>query len=503
MHSTATAAAKAQPARLGRRIYIDFTLMDYRTRVTGIPRVAYAYLEEGYSLMAEHGFELIPVHLRDGELTDARPFLVGSNLRHFKRHPSLASFHQLLRSWLYFLLHALRLGFISLLVPPLKVTSFLLSFEFFDLWRNVLHAGFRKVYFALKRRTNNSLSRHVEVQPGDVLFMPGWWHDTPPGFYRRLRQQGVIVCPLVHDILPITHPEHYESPWREQFKRWVFEVLSHSDHIYYVSDATRKMVEAVNAEEFNRKLPSGTVLHHGSDFTGGRKSPQQPNLPAVRSVIAGAPYFLMVGSLEPKKNHLKVLEEFDSLWARNVQVQLVIVGRPGWKDEHIRRTLSSHPCLHTSLIWLEGVGDEDLSLLYQNATAVIQASEAEGFGLPIIEAFALGAPVLANDIPVFREVAQSHATFFDMHSEGDLAQKVEQCLQGGLSLAEDFSWPTWNERARFLYRDLLARAQPQTLESAREFAALAPKAVVEPLARLAQVVPRAPPALDERRRPAR
>src|SRR5688572_6415702 len=124
------------------RIFIDFTLVDYRTRVTGIPRVAYAYLEEGYSFGSEHGVEVLPVLVKDGELIDARPFLIGSNLRHFRRHPSLESFLPLLKSCLYFVLHVLRLIAVSCVVPFLQLASWLLSFEFFDLWRNLLHSGF-------------------------------------------------------------------------------------------------------------------------------------------------------------------------------------------------------------------------------------------------------------------------------------------------------------------------------------------------------------------------
>lgn len=463
-------AARGPSARARPRIFIDFSMIGYRTRVTGIPRVAYAYLEEGYSLMSEQGFELLPVYVRGGALTDARPFLVGSNLRHFRRHPGLGSLYQLLRSWLYFVLQVLRLGAISCLVPFLRLASLLLSFEFFDLWQGVLQRAFRAVFFQSKRLINDSLGGRVDFQPGDILFMPAYWHDTPPGFYLRLRQRGLVLCPLVHDVLPITHPEHYESPWREQFKRWVFEVLSNSDHIYYVSEATRREVALLNAREFHRELAAGTVLLHGSDLSAGRQGPAQPP-PQVRAILEGEPYFLMVGSIEPKKNHLKVVAEFERLWSQRARANLVIVGRPGWKDEAIRQALASNPFLHASLLWLEGLDDGALELLYRRATAVIQASEAEGFGLPIIEALALGTPVLANDIPVFREVAGGHAVFFDIHREGDLGEKVEQQLHGAPRPVVGFSWPTWSERARALYGDLLARSRAAAPEPERGRAA--------------------------------
>ncbi len=441
-----------------RRIFVDFTLVDYRTRMTGIPRVAYAYLEEGYALGAELGLEVLPVYVGNGGLIDARPFLVGSNLRNFRRQPGLGSLLPLLGSWLYFVLHVLRLVAVSCVVPFFRLASLLLTFEFFDLWRNLLHSSFRKGYFSLKRRINDALGRRVAFQPGDILFMPAYWHDTPPGLYQQLRRKGLVLCPLVHDILPITHPEFYESPWREQFARWVFELLSLSDHIYYVSEATRQAVAAVNASRFHRELPDGTVLHHGSDFSRSQRASARTPSPAVTAVLEGPPYLLMVGSIEPKKNHLKVLAELEALWRRRVNVNLVIVGSGGWKNEEILLELRGNPHLHGSLLWLEDVGDEDLALLYRGAAGLLQASEAEGFGLPLIEALAKGGAVLANDIPVFRELAGAHATFFDIHREGDLGEKVERLLREGPRPAADFSWPTWNERARALYGDLLARS---------------------------------------------
>jgi len=113
------------------------------------------------------------------------------------------------------------------------------------------------------------------------------------------------------------------------------------------------------------------------------------------------------------------------------------------------------------------VSDGELALLYRGAAALIQASEAEGFGLPLIEALSVGTPVLANDIPVFRELAGAHATFFDIHREGDLSEKVERLLREG-SRPVDFSWPSWSVQARFLFGDLLVRSRGTAPERERE-----------------------------------
>ena len=177
----------------------------------------------------------------------------------------------------------------------------------------------------------------------------------------------------------------------------------------------------------------------------------------------GRPLFLMVGSIEPKKNHLRVLEEFESLWRRGVDADLVVVGKPGWKHEPIREALELACALHPSCAWLDEVSDGDLWFLYRRATAVIQASEAEGFGLPIIEALSAGTRVLANDLPVFREVADGYAQWFDIQREGDLARAVA-ALPVEPAEPGRFTWPTWADRTEVLFEDLLQRfgGRPQS-----------------------------------------
>ncbi len=437
-----------------RRVLVDFSLIGHRTHVTGIPRVAYAYLEEGCRLAARLGLEVLPVYPHPRGLVDARPFLVQSNWRRFLATPGPHGALDLVRSGLYFGMHAGRVGAASASAPGFNAASTLLSFSTFDWWRHTLERTFQRGYRGSKEIINRSLARPVAFTPGDILFMPAYWHDTPPRHYKALAAKGLRLCPLVHDVLPITHAEAYESPWREQFRHFVLEVLRNSDHVYFVSHATRDAVRAVCAEA-EVPLPSHSVLHHGRD--GVRSASARPRSKAVREVIArGRPLFLMVGSIEPKKNHLRVLEEFEALWRAGVDVELVVVGKAGWKHDPIRDALRLATDLHPACTWLDAVTDGDLWFLYRQAAALIQASEAEGFGLPIIEALSAGTKVLANDLPVFREMADGHAHWFDVHREGDLGRLVAN-LPRLQSTSARFAWPTWEERAGALFEDLLAR----------------------------------------------
>ena len=112
----------------------------------------------------------------------------------------------------------------------------------------------------------------------------------------------------------------------------------------------------------------------------------------------------MVGTVEIRKGHGVALEAFERLWRDGVNVDLVIVGKAGWGVEHLIRRLRAHPETGSRLHWHERANDDELLLHYANANALIAASYTEGFGLPLIEAQHFGVPIIASDIPVFREV---------------------------------------------------------------------------------------------------
>ena len=94
----------------------------------------------------------------------------------------------------------------------------------------------------------------------------------------------------------------------------------------------------------------------------------------------------MVGTLEPRKGHLQVMESFESLWKEELNMNLVFVGKQGWMVENLTGRIRSHPELNRQLFWLEGISDELLYRVYGTCTCLIAASYGEGFGLPLIEA---------------------------------------------------------------------------------------------------------------------
>jgi glycosyltransferase involved in cell wall biosynthesis len=180
---------------------------------------------------------------------------------------------------------------------------------------------------------------------------------------------------------------------------------------------------------------------------------------AVLSALNSGPSFLTVGTIEPRKGYAQVLAAFEKLWDSGCDLRLVIVGEPGLTVEELVEKLRFHPKLGSLLFWLEGVSDADLERIYGACSCLIAASEGEGFGLPLIEAAQHKLPILARDIPVFREIAGEHASFFNGRTPEALAEAITEWLklraQNRQQTSEGMPWLTWAQSAERLKAILL------------------------------------------------
>jgi len=149
---------------------------------------------------------------------------------------------------------------------------------------------------------------------------------------------------------------------------------------------------------------------------------------ADAALLAGRKTFLMVGTLEPRKGNAQVLDAFEQLWAAGVDANLAMVGKLGWLMDEFAGRLRAHPEFGRRLHWFEGISDRRLGALYGASAALVFASEAEGFGLPLVEAARHGLPIIARRLPIFVEVAGEHAFYFEGYGATDLASAVHAWL---------------------------------------------------------------------------
>jgi len=276
-------------------------------------------------------------------------------------------------------------------------------------------------------------SRTISARPGDVFLGLDYSLDAIASHWQQLaelRRDGARLWFLVHDLLPLQRPEWFSDQTSLRYRRWLRILASVADGFLCNSSQTETdLVEALRArygltEDFRTcVLPMGADLISSED--DGRRDLGSEQIPPG---IAGSPFVLMVGTLEPRKGHEQVLSAFEALWPTE-NTALVLVGRPGWKIERLQSRIEGHPLLGKKLFWLNDASDRTLERMYHDAQGVIVAALAEGFGLPLIEALANGKPVLARDLPVFRQHEQHGVRFFPDHAtSGQIAQSIEGWL---------------------------------------------------------------------------
>lgn len=271
----------------------------------------------------------------------------------------------------------------------------------------------------------------IKAEPGDIFLgldlaahlLP--LHKTQLAQWKR---SGAEIHIIVYDLLPVLHPHWFNSKTTKNFHRWLRTIAIFSDSVICISSTVKAALDDWLVQKYS--LATGTIpigiIPLGADIESSAPSRGLPeNIDQLLTTLASKPTVLMVGTLEPRKGHSQVLAAFEKLWQQGRDINLVIVGKPGWKTEALQQRLRSHLQDKTLLYWLDNASDELLELLYVGCTGVIVASQAEGFGLPLIEAKHHNKPVLARDIPVLREIGGNSVTFFSGAGTEDLMNDIE------------------------------------------------------------------------------
>jgi glycosyltransferase involved in cell wall biosynthesis len=241
--------------------------------------------------------------------------------------------------------------------------------------------------------------RRSEAVAGLPYFNIGHTGLDEPGHGRWVREKGVRAAYFVHDLIPITHPEYCRPGEDRKHIARIRQVLECAQTIICNSESTAsELTDFASAESM--PLPPMVVAPLGIE---------SPTRPAAASEVAApeAPYFMMLGTIEARKNHLLILQLWAEL-ARTMGAQcphLVIVGQRGWECEQAVDLLDRAAILRGLVHELPRCSDEDVRHLLSGARALLFPSFVEGYGLPLVEALGAGTPVIASDLPVFRELA--------------------------------------------------------------------------------------------------
>ncbi|MEW6255463.1 MAG: glycosyltransferase [Pseudomonadota bacterium] len=427
-----------------RRIIVDCTHIAPHPAHTGIPRVVEKYITYGRPAAARAGVELVLAECVGAALHAYEPDMVrarASRKRGLGAKIALESGRYATR-----ILSALA-QLSAALVPARRMRTAMAS----------VAAACEEIVPALRRRTDHApmLGTRLEVGPSDVVFCPGYWHELDMSAYEAAKARGADIVFLIHDILPITLPQHYVYPWRQEFADRLTRSFASVSHYYCISRQTCAEVKAFGA--WQDIEVSASVAYNGFDPADAAAPPDTSVSPALDAVLARAPW-LMVGTLEPKKGHADAIAVFEHLWSRGYERPLLIIGRRGWMSEPVRDAIARSPWKDRRLFWFEGLEDVDVNCAYSRAYGFLFPSLAEGFGLPILEAAGRGLLVLARDMPVAREILGEAALYFAdrrdlaarlLELEAPAAHAAAASGQAGLA------WYLWPSVVEAVVSDLL------------------------------------------------
>ena len=244
---------------------------------------------------------------------------------------------------------------------------------------------------------------------------------------KEMQRRGVNLNFLVYDVLPLMHPEWWPAGLADGFASWFAAVSRVADRLICISRAVRDDV-AVQLElhAINKTgAPKLGWFHLGADIKNTSPSVHLPrDADDFFGRIVNQTTFLMVGTVEPRKGHALALDAFSKLWRDGYDFNLVVIGKKGWLVDDLADRMSACSKNGSAFYWFQGASDEFLERAYLSCSCLLAASEAEGFGLPLIEASFHNLPVLARDIAVFREVAGNAALYFDGGSSEGLVEGV-------------------------------------------------------------------------------
>jgi glycosyltransferase involved in cell wall biosynthesis len=302
----------------------------------------------------------------------------------------------------------------------------------------------------------------LQAQPGDQLvLLDSSWHADIFPLAEKLKRQGVGIVSVIYDLIPLTHPQFCDAGLVKVFDSWFDWIAKTADGFMAISKTISDQVDA----EIERRLGKVEAAKrwHGHFHLGSEldllRDEARLNPDLQRMFGDPAPVYLMVSTIEPRKNHAYLMDAFERLWAQGSNARLCIIGKIGWKCEALVERIKQHPQWGKRLFMFNRINDKGLEFAYANARALVFPSYVEGFGLPLVEAMQRGLPAMASDIPVFREIGGEFMAYFDLADPQSLADRVLQFESTGsfpaLRPVCDWQWIGWREASQQLISGIL------------------------------------------------
>ena len=280
------------------------------------------------------------------------------------------------------------------------------------------------------------LDLYIHRPRPDVFFSPG--HYAP-----RWCPMPLVIS--IMDLGYLHFPEHFTKPVYYQLKNLTERSIKDADHILTISEATKRDI----IKKYNVSQNRITVTYPGWKKQKTKNKRQKIKDINKKYRIKGD-YILFLGTLKPSKNIEGLLEAYKLLAISDKRLaSLVIAGKKGWMYEQIFKKVKELG-LEKKVIFTGFVPEEDISSLIKEAKVFVMPSFWEGFGIPAVEAMAMGTPVVAGNAGSLPEVIGGAGILIDPHDARDIAKGIKEVLEdkslynrlrkNGIERAKEFSW---------------------------------------------------------------
>ena len=286
------------------------------------------------------------------------------------------------------------------------------------------------------------------------IFAPSYDLYWQPNFIPISAVKSKYTVTSVHDFSFILHRDFHPKERIEYFEKYFFENIYKSDMIITGSHYSKSEI----LERLSFKDDKVRVIHHGIDHDVFKLySDIQLDFDMPKKFI------LSVGSIEPRKNILGLLNAYSLLDEElRAEYKLVLVGFKGWENSEIMQLINKN---RDNIHYLGFITDKELAKVYNLATCFVFASFYEGFGLPPLEAFACGTPVVSSNLTSMPEVCGDAALYCDPYDTIDIKDKIETLLadealqrtmiEKGLKRASEFTWKKSAQEHAKVFREVL------------------------------------------------
>ena len=306
------------------------------------------------------------------------------------------------------------------------------------------------------------------ARPGDFLIVLGspWFHADYAALVQRMRDRsGIRLAVLVHDIIPLRHPEWCHHGVVQTFRDWHASVLPLCDVLFANSRATAADLGR-HAAEAGIRLPGRIQpVPVGSSFgaTPSRAPAKPETLPArakAEALPAPGSYVLFVATIEARKNHVLAFRIWRQLTEDLPPEQvptLVFAGRVGWLVADLMQQLENANWLDGRIRFIPDPSDAELQALYRGCQFTLFPSLYEGWGLPVTESLAFGRPCIASNRTSLPEAGGTLARYFDPEDFGDAYRAVRATIEDQAGLA------AWQQRVAREFRPVPWEATAQAI----------------------------------------